>query len=467
MGAAVTATDGDGDTLTYALEGADAANFGIVSASGQIQTKAGEKYDREAKASYSVTVKASDAMGGSDTVPVTITADNAVEKPVAPDAPTVSATSGVATSLDVSWTAPANTGRPALSGYKLRYRTGSGAWTDQAHSGTGTTATIASLTASTAYEVQVRAVNADGDGDWSASGTGMTGSPPNNAPEFSDTAAARSFTETVGNATETAARNVGTAVTATDTDGDTLSYSLEGADAAKFGIVSTSGQIQTKVGEKYDREAKASYSVTVKASDPNGGSDTIAVTITVDNAVEKPVAPAAPTVTVTSGSTTSLDVSWTAPANTGRPALSGYKLRYRTGSGAWTDQAHSGTGTTATIASLTASTAYEVQVRAVNADGDGDWSASGTGTTGSPSNNAPEFSDTTAARSFTETVGNATETAARNVGAAVTATDADGDTLTYSLEGAARRSSASSPLTGRSRPRWARNTTGRPRRAIR
>ena len=436
VGAAVTATDGDGDTLTYALEGADAAKFGIVSTSGQIQTKAGEKYDREAKASYSVTVKASDAMGGSDTVPVTITADNAVEKPVAPGAPTVSATSGVATSLDVSWTAPANTGRPALSGYKLRYRTGSGAWTDQAHSGTGTTATIASLTASTDYEVQVRAVNADGDGDWSASGTGMTGSPPNNAPEFSDTAAARSFTETVGNATETAARNVGTAVTATDTDGDTLTYSLEGADAAKFGIVSTGGRIQTKAGEKYDREAKASYSVTVKASDPNGGSDTIAVTITVDNAVEKPVAPGAPTVTVTSGSTTSLDVSWTAPANTGRPALSGYKLRYRTGSGAWTDHAHSGTGTTATIASLTASTAYEVQVRAVNADGDGDWSASGTGTTGSPSNNAPEFSDTAAARSFTETVGNATETAARNVGAAVTATDADGDTLTYSLEGA-------------------------------
>ena len=136
------------------------------------------------------------------------------------------------------------------------------------------------------------------------------------------------------------------------------------------------------MGEKYDREAKASYSVTVKASDPNGGSDTIAVTITVDNAVEKPVAPGAPTVSATSGSTTSLDVSWTAPANAGRPVLSDYKVRYRAGNGNWTDRSHTGLGTGTTIASLTASTAYEVQVRAVNADGDGAWSGSGSGTTG-------------------------------------------------------------------------------------
>ena len=56
-------------------------------------------------------------------------------------------------------------------------------------------------------------------------------------------------------------RNVGAVVTATDAYNDTLTYSLEGTDAAKFGIVSTSGQITTKAGEKYDREAKASYSV--------------------------------------------------------------------------------------------------------------------------------------------------------------------------------------------------------------
>ena len=82
--------------------------------------------------------------------------------------------------------------------------------------------------------------------------------------------------------------DVGAVVTATDADGDTLTYSLEGTDAAKFGIVEDTGQIQTKSTQQYDREVKASYSVTVKAVDGNGGSDTIMVTITVDNGVEKP-----------------------------------------------------------------------------------------------------------------------------------------------------------------------------------
>ena len=433
VGAVVTATDVDADTLTYSLEGADAAKFGIVSGSGQIQTKAGEKYDREAKASYSVTVKADDGNSGTDTVAVTISVNDAVEIPLAPGMPAVSATSGSTTSLDVSWTAPVNTGRPALSGYKLQYRTGGGAWTDHTHSGTGTTATIASLTAATAYEVQVRAVNADGDGAWSASGSGTTGSPSNNAPAFANDTAARSFTETVGDAVATAG-NVGAVVTATDADNDTLTYSLEGTDATKFTVNSSSGQLRTRAGERYDREAKASYAVRVKADDGNSGTDTVAVTITLTNVVEIPLAPVAPTVAATSGITTSLDVSWTAPVNTGRPALSGYKLQYRTGGGAWTDHTHSGTGTSATIAGLTAATAYEVQVRALNADGDGAWSASGSGTTGSPSNNAPAFSSNTTARSFTETVGDAVATAG-NVGAVVTATDADNDTLTYSLEG--------------------------------
>ena len=211
----------------------------------------------------------------------------------------------------------------------------------------------------------------------------VTNGTGNAAPAFANDTASRSFTETVGDAVVTTAGNVGAVVTATDTDGDTLTYSLEGTDVAKFDIDSSSGQIRTKAGETYDREVKASYSVTVKADDGDGGTDTVAATITVDNAVEKPVAPGAPAVSTTSGSTTSLDVSWTAPGNTGRPAISGYKLRYRMGScGAWAAHAHSGTGTTATIASLTVDTPYEVQVRAVNADGDGAWSASGSATTG-------------------------------------------------------------------------------------
>ena len=113
----------------------------------------------------------------------------------------------------------------------------------------------------------------------------------NRAPTFtSGISTTRSFTETIGNVTETIARNVGSAISATDADNDSLTYSLEGTDAGKFTVVSTSGQLQTKVGESYDREADASHSVRVKVVDGNNGSDTISVT----NITERPSAPTAP-----------------------------------------------------------------------------------------------------------------------------------------------------------------------------
>ena len=379
VGAAVTATDADtGDTLTYTLGGADAASFDIVSTSGQIQTKTGVTYDHEAKASYAVTVTASDSTDTADAT-VTISVTDVDEPPAAPAAPAVTATTGSTTSLDVTWTAPTNTGKPAIDNYDLQYRQGnSGNFTAGPQDQTGLTASIGSLTAGTSYQVQVRAHNDEGDGDWSASGTGSTSSPTNNAPVFNPTAVSRSVAENTA-----AGENVGAAVTATDADtGDTLTYTLGGTDAASFDIVSTSGQVQTKTGVTYDHEAKASYAVTVTASDGTATADAT-VTISVTDVNEPPTAPAAPAVAGISGSTTSLTVSWTAPGNTGKPAIASYDVQYRQGtSGAFTNGPQDATGTSATITGLMASTLYQVQVRATNAEGDSAWSASGSGTTG-------------------------------------------------------------------------------------
>ena len=95
----------------------------------------------------------------------------------------------------MTWTAPANPGKPAISGYDLRYRAGTGgSWTDGPQNRTGASASIASLTAGTSYQVQVRATNAEGDGPWSASGSGSTGTSSNTAPD-----APRSLTAEGGN----------------------------------------------------------------------------------------------------------------------------------------------------------------------------------------------------------------------------------------------------------------------------
>ena len=78
------------------------------------------------------------------------------------------------------------------------------------------------------------------------------------------------------------------------------------------------GQIRTKSGVSYDHEAKASYTVTVTASDGTLTTDA-SVTISVTDVDEPPSAPATPTISAVSGSTTSLSVSWAAPANAGKP----------------------------------------------------------------------------------------------------------------------------------------------------
>ena len=69
------------DGLTYTLSGADASHFVIVPATGQILTL--EKLNYEIKNEYKVTVKATDPMGESDSIPITIEVTDVEEVPVA------------------------------------------------------------------------------------------------------------------------------------------------------------------------------------------------------------------------------------------------------------------------------------------------------------------------------------------------------------------------------------------------
>ena len=77
-------------------------------------------------------------------------------------------------------------------------------------------------------------------------------------------------------------------VRATDANtGDTLTYTLSGTDMASFDIVRSDGQLQTKA--KLDYETKNSYMVTVTATDSDGLSASIDVTIMVTDMDEPPV----------------------------------------------------------------------------------------------------------------------------------------------------------------------------------
>ena len=116
---------------------------------------------------------------------------------------------------------------------------------------------------------------------------GAVTTPANNAPEFAAATDTREVAENTA-----AGENIGAPVTATDADaGDTLTYTLSGADAASFDIGPATGQLMTKAALDFeapaDTDTDNAYEVTVTASDGNTAADaTIAVTITVTDLAE-------------------------------------------------------------------------------------------------------------------------------------------------------------------------------------
>ena len=204
--------------------------------------------------------------------------------------------------------------------------------------------------------------------------------PSNNAPSFQSSTATRSVNENTPSG-----RNVGASVIATDPDtNDTLTYSLEGPDAASFALADpTSGQIKTKAPLDYEGP-KRSYSVTVKATDPFGLYDTIVVTINVSDvneAVSPPPNPKNPSQVTKSTPTTvpnapsglmatrgdgEVTLNWRAP-NNGGSAIKYYE--YNVDGGAWISTG--GKSTSYTVTGLTNGETYRFRVRAVNSVGPG------------------------------------------------------------------------------------------------
>ena len=99
-----------------------------------------------------------------------------------PGAPTIGTVTPGAESLAVSWTAPSSDGGSAITAYDLRHIETSADETDDSNwtvvddvwaTGGGTLQhTLTGLTGGTQYDLQMRAVNAGGDGPWSATTTG-------------------------------------------------------------------------------------------------------------------------------------------------------------------------------------------------------------------------------------------------------------------------------------------------------
>ena len=291
IGSPVTATDADGDTLTYLLSGTDASSFGIDVVTGQLQTQA--DLDYETKSSYTVTITVSDDISSTDaltdTITVTITVTD-VDEIVSNNAP-VFASDSTTRSVAENTSANQNIGSPVSAtdpdNDTLTYSLGG---TDASSfaivSTTGQLKTKAALDHETKDEYTVTVEVSDNRGGTDTITVTITVTDvdeivSNNAPVFASDSTTRSVAENT-----TANQNIGSPVSATDPDNDTLTYSLGGTDASSFAIVSTTGQLKTKAALDY--ETDDSYSVTVSVSDGRGGTDTINVTINVTDVDEAP-----------------------------------------------------------------------------------------------------------------------------------------------------------------------------------
>ena len=166
-----------------------------------------------------------------------------------PGVPTLDALTPGAGSLAVAWTAPTNPGASAITAYEVRYikttddETADAAnWTevDTGWTAGATLAYTLSGLDNVGWDVQVRAVNAQGDGAWSAT---SAATPLSDAPSFGATTTSRSVAEN-----SAAGTNVGAPVAATDPNDTALTYTLSGTDAGSFAINSSSGQLSVGDG---------------------------------------------------------------------------------------------------------------------------------------------------------------------------------------------------------------------------
>ena len=419
IGAPVAASDDDNDTLTYSLDLTSRATFDIVATTGQLRTSAALNF--EGKSSYTVTVTATDPSDADDTITVTITVGNVDEDGTV----TLSSTQPiVGTSLTASLEDPDDV-RGSVTWSWESSQNGT-SWTPI----TGeTSATYTPDAADVGRFLRATASYTDGEGSGKSAQAVSTNMvlpvpvAPNTQPVFVEgPSTSRNVAENTS-----PGEDIGEPVAATDLEDDTLTYSLDVPSRATFGIVATTGQLQTKAALDYETGTRT-YTVTVDATDPAGLYGTIEVTITVNNVDEpgtvtlsslQPQVAIPLTATLDDPDEVSGSVTWSWESS-------------QNGTSSWT--LISG-ATSATYSPDAAAEGRFLRATASYTDGE----ASGKSAEGvsanvvqaapAPANEPPEFPSNTAERNVDENTARGV-----NIGERVAATDPNDDTLTYSLD---------------------------------
>mgnify|MGYP000057711691 CR=1 FL=1 len=258
----VTATDADGDTLSYSISGTDAASVSINSSSGALSFNTSPDY--ETRSSYSIIVTVSDGTNET-TQSITVNVTDVNDAPVF----TSDATFRVAENQTAIGTVGAT---DADSGDSVTF-TVFGSELSITSAGVLSFATAPDYETKASYTATVTAT--DGTSETTQSIT-INVTNIDEAPVFTSSS------------TFSAPENqnaIGTVI-ATDADGDTISYSLTGIDASSLSVNSNTGVLTFNSSPDY--ETKSTYSVIVTASD-GANSPTQSITVNVTDVNDAPM----------------------------------------------------------------------------------------------------------------------------------------------------------------------------------
>ncbi len=311
----------------------------------------------------------------------------------APGAPTgLTATASGPTIINLSWTAPTNTGGAAITGYQIEVSpNGTSNWGDLvANTGSTTTGYVhRGLDAGTTRHYRVRAINSVGPGAVSATTSATTDTPNATVPAAPTQLTATAAGRTSINLSWTAPTNTGGAAIT----GYQIEVSNTGTANTWTNLVANTQSTTTtyahtglSAGETRHYRVRAINSV-----GPGAVSATTSATTDTPNAT----VPAAPTqLTATAAGRTSINLSWTAPTNTGGAAITGYQIEVsNTGTAnTWTNLVANTQSTTTTYAhtGLSAGVTRHYRVRAINSVGPGAVSATSSATTDTPNATVPD-----------------------------------------------------------------------------
>src|SRR2546426_734387 len=295
---------------------------------------------------------------------------------VAPSSPTGLAATAVASSqISLSWTAPADNGGSAVTGYKIERTTDGGTTWSILVANTGSTATTYSdtgLAHTTTYTYRVSAINSVGTGSASNSASATTLAVAPSSP--TGLAATAVSSSQISLSWSVPADNGGSPLTGykveRSTDGGTTWTILVANTGSAATAYSDTGLTHTTT---YTYRVSAINSVGTSSTSSTAPATTLAV------------APSTPTgLTATTVSASQISLSWSAPADNGGSAISVYNFEWSTAAAtafstlspndALPISAYSDTG-------LTHATTYTYRVSAINSVGTSSPSSTASATT--------------------------------------------------------------------------------------